>query len=245
MNNELIYHYPLPSTFTLLPPISCLSIIALHHYHLSLAYLPLPSTITICPLSTGDMSAAVDACTLYFVFTQLPSLDPDKEETSAIDDNGDTTTPPVNGDIANNNNNNNNNNHKKQPKDISLQPLADMDRIRALGAQILHSPSSCADLLGWGQNTAHNLGFGPLYDDDDDPYDNNNNKSKDKKGDARNDEHAVMPLSIPMHPLMMMERVKMIACSPKHTLLLSFHGSLFSCGENSEGALGLGDLYSR
>ena len=188
------------------------------------------------------MSAAIDNCTLYFVFTQLPSVDPDKEVVvnTNDDDGGDTTVPPINGDIANNNNNT-----KKTRKDISLQPVADMDRIRALGTQILHSPSSCADLLGWGQNTAHNLGFGPLYDDDDDMNENSNTKSGEKNGDAKNDEHAVMPISIPMHPLMMMERVKMIACSPKHTLLLSFHGSLFSCGENSEGALGLGDLYSR
>jgi hypothetical protein len=37
----------------------------------------------------------------------------------------------------------------------------------------------------------------------------------------------------------------MIACSPKHTLVLSFLGTMFSSGENSEGALGVGDVKSR
>ena len=64
-------------------------------------------------------------------------------------------------------------------------------------------------------------------------------------GGEKAQQRAYAPRSVPMHPLMMMERVKMVACSPKHTLLLSFHGSLFSCGENSEGALGVGDLFSR
>jgi alpha-tubulin suppressor-like RCC1 family protein len=43
----------------------------------------------------------------------------------------------------------------------------------------------------------------------------------------------------------MLIRIKMIACSPKHTLVLSFLGTMFSSGENSEGALGVGDVKSR
>ena len=37
----------------------------------------------------------------------------------------------------------------------------------------------------------------------------------------------------------------MIACSPRHTILLSCLGNMYLCGENSEGALGMGDLRNR
>ena len=42
-----------------------------------------------------------------------------------------------------------------------------------------------------------------------------------------------------------LERVKTIACSVRHTLVLSCLGNVYVCGENSEGALGLGDMHSR
>ena len=96
------------------------------------------------------MSAADGACNLYFVFTQLPSLDPDNEINSANtntntgtnDDEGDTVMQPVTGEIVtdrNNNHNNSNNNSKKPPKDISLQPLADFHQIRTLGTQVWYN----------------------------------------------------------------------------------------------------------
>lgn len=44
---------------------------------------------------------------------------------------------------------------------------------------------------------------------------------------------------------MALERVRTIACSPRHTLILSYIGNIYACGENSEGALGLGDTASR
>ena len=93
----------------------------------------LPKPLTNPP-PPGDMSTAVHACTLYFVFTQLPSLDPDKVEDSVNDDDRDTAAPAVVGDIVTDHNHRNST--KKLPKDISLQPLADMDRIRALGSQV-------------------------------------------------------------------------------------------------------------
>merc|ERR1719197_1552216 len=42
-----------------------------------------------------------------------------------------------------------------------------------------------------------------------------------------------------------LEKIKMISCSPRHTLILSSIGNIYSCGENSEGALGLGDAAPR
>ena len=42
-----------------------------------------------------------------------------------------------------------------------------------------------------------------------------------------------------------LEIVKMVACSARHTLVLTTLGLVYSCGENTEGALGSGDVISR
>lgn len=80
-------------------------------------------------------------------------------------------------------------------------------------------PSSCAELLGWGHNTYSCLGV------------------------EGND--IIEPKYIPMSPSIPLERISMIACSPNHTILLTKIGNMYACGENSEGALGLGDVISR
>jgi len=41
------------------------------------------------------------------------------------------------------------------------------------------------------------------------------------------------------------ESVSKLACSSFHTLLLTSYGSVFACGENNDGQLGLGDFLSR
>ena len=53
------------------------------------------------------------------------------------------------------------------------------------------------------------------------------------------------PRPIPLQRAVCLQKVRMLACSARHTLLLTHFGSIYSCGENSEGALGLGDLLSR
>ena len=53
------------------------------------------------------------------------------------------------------------------------------------------------------------------------------------------------PRPIPMPASLAMERIKMIACSSRHSLVLTALGNIFVCGENSEGALGTGDLKRR
>ena len=167
------------------------------------------------PLEQPPAEAPPGTVSMYFVFTQLPSEDPDVVA-------GTAAAAAVAADRA-----------------LLDEATKGAGVVHALGSQIRRSPSACADLMGWGHNTASNLGF-----DFDDGADGEAVGAVLKESEGRSPQ-VFMPRSVPMHPLMMMERVKMIACSPKHTLLLSFHGSLFSCGENSEGALGLGDLYSR
>jgi alpha-tubulin suppressor-like RCC1 family protein len=77
----------------------------------------------------------------------------------------------------------------------------------------------CAELIGWGQNDSFSLGM---------------------TADTRYE-----PTPVPFPPLLSMEKISMIACSPRHTLILSSFGNIYGCGENSEGALGLGDTTSR
>ena len=81
-----------------------------------------------------------------------------------------------------------------------------------------HSP--CCDLLGWGHNMFSSLGMGTA-------------------------EYVSEPRPVPLPGYVPLERVSMIACSPRHSLLLTQMGSIFACGDNSEGALGTGDLLAR
>ena len=79
--------------------------------------------------------------------------------------------------------------------------------------------SHCAELVGWGHNTMHSLGL------------------------AKDDVFEPRPVPVPAS--LSLEKVRFIACSPRHSVILTDMGNLFSCGENSEGALGLGDTVSR
>eukprot|EP00981_Chlorochromonas_danica_P004559 scaffold912_cov187-Ochromonas_danica.AAC.37 len=51
------------------------------------------------------------------------------------------------------------------------------------------------------------------------------------------------PLALPRH--LVLERVRMMACSARHMLILSHGGTIFVRGDNSEGALGTGDQLAR
>lgn len=116
-------------------------------------------------------------------------------------------------------------------------------RVKAAGEGI----SFCAELYGWGFDSGQSLGLGP--------YAGKQKSSVNPKGvqeglsaaeqDARLREMVHGPRRIPLDRIIAAERVKMIACSSNHTLLLTCLGSVFGCGDNSEGALGTGDLVSR
>jgi len=100
--------------------------------------------------------------------------------------------------------------------------------------------SSTAELLGWGENMYSSLGLSTV-----------NNKMQFSAADSEepSDAHATNlvhePVNIPLPAPLLFERIKMVACSSRHTLLLTAMGFVYGCGENSEGALGTGDLISR
>lgn len=109
---------------------------------------------------------------------------------------------------------------------------------------VLKAPSQCAELLGWGQNVFSSLGI-----DDDAPSrgarDDGAAAEAALNTDSSQNGQFYHPRPIPIPASLAMERIKMIACSPRHTLFLTVLGNIYCCGENSEGALGLGDLKSR
>ena len=55
--------------------------------------------------------------------------------------------------------------------------------------------------------------------------------------------HDLTSLSLP--PTLIAQKIRMLACSQTHCLVLSCAGTIFSFGDNDEGALGLGDLVPR
>ena len=102
--------------------------------------------------------------------------------------------------------------------------------------------SFCAELYGWGFDSGQSLGLGAI---------GGKAKQRAAEGPSPTEQEAEMrdmvhgPRKIPLDRLIAAERVRMLACSSNHTLLLTCMGSVFSCGDNSEGALGTGDLISR
>ena len=115
-----------------------------------------------------------------------------------------------------------------------------------------------SQLLGWGFNASDSLGLGDVSralrkgeimarrssrggdgsaaaakdDDDDDAL-------------ARDQDLVVGVRLVPLDRIIHIERIKMIACSSTHTLLLTAMGTVYACGNNAEGALGTGDFVSR
>jgi hypothetical protein len=108
--------------------------------------------------------------------------------------------------------------------------------------------SFCSELYGWGHDAHHSLGLGEIAGAgkragagaDKKAIENANPEGEDAEQDRVHG-----PRRIPLDRIISMERVRSVACSGNHTLLLTCMGSVFACGENSEGALGTGDLVSR
>jgi alpha-tubulin suppressor-like RCC1 family protein len=59
------------------------------------------------------------------------------------------------------------------------------------------------------------------------------------------DEGVIAPRSVPFPIPAYLDPIKQIACGPRHSLILTSTGLIYSSGNNSEGALGSGDLLSR
>lgn len=125
-----------------------------------------------------------------------------------------------------------------------------------------------SQLLGWGFNASDSLGLGEVSralrqseimsrrrrrstggggDDrsrvaakDDDAGDD------DADDTLPGDQDLVVGVRVvPLDRIIHIERIKMIACSSTHTLLLTAMGAVYACGNNAEGALGTGDFVSR
>ena len=104
--------------------------------------------------------------------------------------------------------------------------------------------SPFAEIYGWGRNTAY-------------LFDKNKEKIADRSAsmltpdvNKKMEDHdtnyvCFNPAAISIPPSIHLERIRMIACSPTHMLVLTYNGSVYSCGDNTEGALGLGDTKNR
>eukprot|EP01041_Mallomonas_annulata_P005173 gene5173-10344_t len=105
--------------------------------------------------------------------------------------------------------------------------------LEASGSDSDKAGSLCSELFGWGRNPSDVLGMtGSMSVHD-------NNKSVSSIATVTEP----CPVSVPAS--LALERVRQIACGAAHTLLLTWIGSIYACGDNAEGALGLGDLTSR
>ena len=136
------------------------------------------------------------------------------------------------------------------------KPAADGDETSLEGSinvrprSVVDDTSFCAELFGWGFDSGQSLGLGPNAGKSNRTASTSQQKAGATKEnprleDAQLQEMVHGPRRIPLDRLIAAERVRMIACSSNHTLLLTCLGSIFGCGDNSEGALGTGDLISR
>ena len=111
------------------------------------------------------------------------------------------------------------------------------------GASIIKSANNyncdasfCSEVVGWGYDGGGGMGLGMR---------GGGRGGADRQQDSQLQELVHEPRSIPLEPSITVQRVHSIACSANHTLLLTHFGSLYTCGENTEGALGMGDMISR
>jgi hypothetical protein len=95
--------------------------------------------------------------------------------------------------------------------------------------QIQPSSSLFAQVMCWGRNRYNVMGHSLISEHE-------NSEFRDV---------ILEPTSLILPSIVILERIKMVSCALRHTLLLTYGGSLFACGDNSEGALGTGDTISR
>jgi alpha-tubulin suppressor-like RCC1 family protein len=104
--------------------------------------------------------------------------------------------------------------------------------------------SPFAEIYGWGRNTAY------LFDKNKEKIADRGASMLTPDADKQMEDHdtnyvCFNPTAISIPPSIHLERIRMIACSPTHMLVLTYNGSVYSCGDNTEGALGLGDTKNR
>jgi len=114
-----------------------------------------------------------------------------------------------------------------------------------------------SQLLGWGFNASDSLGLGDvsralrkgeiMARRSSAGGDGSAAAAKDDDDNAlvRDQDLVVGVRLVPLDRIIHIERIKMIACSSTHTLLLTAMGAVYACGNNAEGALGTGDFVSR
>eukprot|EP00595_Chromulina_sp_UTEXLB2642_P003436 CAMPEP_0196761384 /NCGR_PEP_ID=MMETSP1095-20130614/607_1 /TAXON_ID=96789 ORGANISM="Chromulina nebulosa, Strain UTEXLB2642" /NCGR_SAMPLE_ID=MMETSP1095 /ASSEMBLY_ACC=CAM_ASM_000446 /LENGTH=816 /DNA_ID=CAMNT_0042110859 /DNA_START=608 /DNA_END=3055 /DNA_ORIENTATION=- len=81
--------------------------------------------------------------------------------------------------------------------------------------------SFAAEIYSWGNNDFNQLGLG-----------------------SDQSSH-LSPRLLPLSTVVYLQMVRAIACSHRHSLLVTWQGFIYSCGDNSDGALGLRDNKSR
>jgi alpha-tubulin suppressor-like RCC1 family protein len=113
--------------------------------------------------------------------------------------------------------------------------------------------SFCSEMIVWGLDSFFSMGLGigigsagrKLSEHNNNNNNNNNDENNNNDNLVPVQEEVYEPRPLPLTRNLIMERVKLVACSSRHSLLLTHFGSVYSCGDNSEGALGLGDVIPR
>ena len=103
--------------------------------------------------------------------------------------------------------------------------------------QRVYETACGSDLLVWGSDPYHTTGISITHKNADNT--NNNDRTSADRSVYINMQSVPLPISI------CSQRVKLVACSSRHTLILTGKGQIYACGDNSEGALGVGDLQPR
>lgn len=119
--------------------------------------------------------------------------------------------------------------------------------------QVSCTSSFSSEVYGWGYDSFYSLGVGNASRSQAEGKGARDEGEARRKGNASSAAPAVSslmdevyePRPIPISRNIALEQVKMIACSSRHSVLLTHHGCLYSCGDNAEGALGLGDMFPR
>lgn len=129
-------------------------------------------------------------------------------------------------------------NSMKAPNATGSQPISGLSSVSQQTVTLTCNTTPFADIIGWGRNSAF------LFDPSQDKLKNSRNIPNADSA-TEHDYISYHPVKIPIPPSINLERISMIACSHRHMLVLTHNGSLYSCGDNTEGALGLGDTFTR
>jgi hypothetical protein len=110
-----------------------------------------------------------------------------------------------------------------------------------------HAPSKfeneasyCSEVISWGFDGGRSMGLGASAE----PADKASGSEAEQQ-QQRQQEMVHNPRTVPLEYSIGIQRVRNIACSSQHSLILTHSGTVYACGENAEGALGLGDRANR